>query len=180
MAELTLDEILGTHKGKNGNKPRRGRGRPPFEPTEDDRWRVRVMASMGYELDQMRKLVRNPTTGRALNMKTFSKHFKHDYRGAKPHVDAAVATSLVRRALDLTHPQGASCAIFYSKVRMGWKETTTHEHTGMAGVLVVPADAAVDDWVNVQEQLNAHRDTPGANGNGKVSSNGNGHEVKRA
>lgn len=145
---------------KPETKKRRGRGQPPFQPTEDQRKQVELMVGLNLTHREIASLVFNPRTGKGISVNTLELHFRYELDNGAAKVNAKVGESLVKRALDLQHPQGATCAIFYAKTRMGWKETQVHEVESKAGVLVAPAQMTPEEWIEQQQKADAEKEAP--------------------
>ena len=122
-------------------------GRPPFQPTEEQRRNVELLVGLGLRREEIRLLVRHPKTDEPIGARTLDRHFKNELDRGVAITHAKVAESLVRRAIDLQHPQGATCAIFYAKCRMGWKERVTIDVDVKSGVLVAPAQLSPEEWI---------------------------------
>src|SRR5262249_31109454 len=71
-------------------------GRPPFQPTREDRERVAVLAALGLSHDLMRMVVHNPATGRAIERITLVKHFAHELEAGGAIMDLKVAEAITR------------------------------------------------------------------------------------
>src|SRR5690349_7090011 len=101
-------------------------GRPPYQPSERDRQTVEIMTAAG--IDQ-------PSIGLCLGIShpTLRKHFKRELATAAQRANAKVAASLFQKATSPDHPGAVTAAIWWSKTRMGWKETQVNEHTGKDG-----------------------------------------------
>jgi len=155
---LELEIPPAKKRGPGGRQP--GAGRPPFRPTAEDRARVTLLAGL-IKHEDIPKLVFNPQTGNPIDYKTLRRHFGQELDTGKMKLDSRVAESLVKRALDHSHPQGATCAIFYAKTRMGWRETTVLEVEGKAGVLVAPMAVSVDGWLAKVQERNTKAVEPG-------------------
>ena len=122
-------------------------GRPSYEPTERERRQIRSMSGLGLTQLDMCQLIVNPETGRPIDGKTLRAHFKEDLAKGRAATKVRVGRSLVQRAVDLSHPQGATCAIWYSKTQMGWKETVDVNVDSRTGVLVVRSNVTPSDWI---------------------------------
>ena len=136
------------------------RGRPKFVPTDYQREQVEMMVAIGLTHIEIAKLTLNPDTRRGISVRTLHDKFKEELNRGQAHIKARVLGSLVQRALDLNHPQGAACAIFMAKTRYGWteKQQVDLNLEAKAGVLVVPAAMSVSDWI-AQETDPANRIT---------------------
>lgn len=141
--------------------PKRGkRGMTPFVPTDRDRMQVRVMVGLGMTYREVCEVIVNPRTGRGIALRTLQDHFPEDLKAAAATVKSRVYTSLFARAVDMNHPQGAACAIFMAKCRFGWRETSTLEVQGTAGVLVAPAAMTPEEWIARAQQANEKKSAP--------------------
>lgn len=135
-------------------------GRPRFEPTPEDRRRVELLAGIGMPQEDIRQLVYNDQTGEPIAKETLAQRFKAELARGRPMVHAKVGESLVKRAIDMQHPQGATCAIFLAKTRMGYKETSVLETPDMTGVLYAPPEKTPADWVKDARERNKDAKEP--------------------
>tara|TARA_R110000822_G_scaffold120633_1_gene254125 strand:- start:20332 stop:20883 length:552 start_codon:yes stop_codon:yes gene_type:complete len=140
---------------------KRGRGRPPFEPTEEQRKHVETLAGFGLKHDEIRHLVENPTTGRAIDEETLRRHFADELARGGPRAAAQVAQSLFRKAIGDGN-QAVTAAIWYSKCRMGWKERVAVDVDVKSGVLVTPAGLSPADWIKAAAERAIDKKEPGA------------------
>jgi len=147
---------------KTSVSPAHKDGRPPFRPTDDDRQHVETLAGFGLRREEICLLVRHPKTGAPITEKTLRRHFAHELAVGAPKMGAKVADSLVKRALDMSHPQGATCAIWYSKCRMGWKERVAVDVDVKSGVLIPPASMTPDEWIAAAALRAAKAKEPGS------------------
>ncbi len=113
------------------------RGRPPFQPTDEQRRQVEAMVGYGMPEGQIALLILNPQTHRPIDEKTLRRHFRSEIDRGQVKANAAVAQSLFRLATG----GNVTAAIFWAKTRMGWKETTVLEHD-VTGRLAESLDAA--------------------------------------
>lgn len=113
------------------------RGRPPFQPTDEQRRQVEAMVGYGMPEGQIALLILNPQTNRPIDEKTLRRHFRSEIDRGQVKANAAVAQSLFRLATG----GNVTAAIFWAKTRMGWKETTVLEHD-VTGRLAESLDAA--------------------------------------
>src|ERR1700733_921708 len=60
-----------------------------------------------------------------IHFQTLVKYYGKELKLGKIAANAAVAQSLFQKATSATHPQAATCAIWWSKTQMGWKDTVT-------------------------------------------------------
>lgn len=54
----------------------RGRGRPPFEWTQENSWKVSMMLAMGWGNERIAKAVINPQTGKSISTATLKRYFR--------------------------------------------------------------------------------------------------------
>lgn len=90
-------------------------GRPRYEPTEQSRKMVRTMSAFGIPQLEISRVLN-------ISIPTLLQYFWREIETGATDANARVADSLFRRAIDLKHPQGASCAIFWMKARAGWSD----------------------------------------------------------
>jgi len=116
-------EILGTIK--------RGRGRPPYEPTRTSRRYVASMASVGLTQEEMAAVLE-------MSVETLVKHYAMELATAAAAANEAVGKSLWMQAVggpkrDWTRAVPAA-GIWWSKTRMRWKEPPAeHRFSGPGG-----------------------------------------------
>lgn len=96
---------------------KRGPGKPPFEPTETQRYSVGLMAAIGIPQTAISEALE-------ISEPTLRKYFKQELQTGRTRTITKVADSLVRQAL----AGNITAAIFYLKTQAGWKETQVHEH----------------------------------------------------
>ena len=90
--------------------------RPRFIPNVEQRGMVRSMAAYG---------IRQEEIARCLGLrsaKTLRRHFREELDRAAPEANARVAQSLYQQA---TAGKKTAAAIFWLKVRAGWREAAT-------------------------------------------------------
>lgn len=104
-----------------------------FEPSPEQRIMVETLHGYGLQLDQLRLLILNPHTGRALSKPALMKHFRPQLDIAQSKANSKVLQTAFRIATDPTHPRGAAMNMFWQKTRMGFKEVQVREHTGPDG-----------------------------------------------
>jgi len=90
-----------------------------YQPTEKDRGRVEALAGYGFTIEQISADLR-------IDHKTLYKYFSLELQTAHVRANALVAQSLFRKATG--EGTGAvAAAIFWLKVRAGWKESDFYE-----------------------------------------------------
>lgn len=120
-------------------------GRNPFIPTEADRKLVSSLAGFGAPHEYIASCIVNPQTGKAMTAKTLRVHFRVELDNAADRTNALVAQNLYRHATG--NGKGAVvAAIFWMKVRAGWKEPPAGiELTGKDGGPVEQRTTVVDE-----------------------------------
>lgn len=145
-------------KKQQPKKPaKKSRGRPAFEPTDDQRRQVKAMTGYGIPQDQICVLIVNPHTEKAIDGKTLRKHFAEEIASGAATANTKVAETLFQQAMgkatvivdgevtqEAVKPNIAAL-IFWCKTRMCWQEVSTHKHTGPdGGAILHKAEASVD------------------------------------
>ena len=120
----------------------RRRGRPAFQPSEEQRRVVEAMVGFGIPEAEICGLIRN-TNGKPIDEKTLRKHFQEEIATGASKVKFMVGQFMVASILGTgNHPDfvplkdekaRASLALLFAKSRMGWKETTFNEHANTNG-----------------------------------------------
>ena len=149
-------------------KKRKSAGRPPFEPTAEDRKRVEALAGYGFRQEEICLVIFNPTTGEPIGEKTLRRRFVAELRTGGLKANALVAESLFKRATASkadSRPGDAACAIWWTKIRMGWKERTVVEVETKSGVLVSPAAMTPAEWIAAAQARADLATEPGAEEN---------------
>ena len=102
---------------------KRGRGRPPHQPTEQLRKEVEGMAGVGVPQPDICKIL-------GISLPTLHKHYPAELDRGMAKADAEVRRSLFLMA---TKDKNVTAAIFWAKVRLGWNEKQMLEVTGKDG-----------------------------------------------
>ena len=109
-------------------------GRPPFQPTAEERQLVNALASYGIPQSAMVFLIKRPKGKDGelapISIPTLTKHFRRELDEGEPAMIARVADALVKTALDRKHPGHVVAARFVLKARAGWRETDRVQHEG--------------------------------------------------
>jgi hypothetical protein len=100
---------------------------PAFEPTPEQRDIVEKASGFGLPHEHICQLIASPRTGRPIDRETLRKHFRTELHRGHAVAGYAVANALYQHALG-KGPAAVTAAIWWTKVRMGWKETTQHQH----------------------------------------------------
>lgn len=126
-------------------------GRPPFEPTEDQRKQVKVLAGFGLVQAQICLLITNPQTGKPISEPTLRKHFEEELAIGTAQGDSQVLQSLFFQAVGRGKQYDeenrvvreemkpiVAATIFSCKARPGIKMTERMEFTGKNGAPLIP------------------------------------------
>jgi hypothetical protein len=92
----------------------RGRGRPPWAPTEHDRATARTMAAFGVPREDIARAI-------GVDAKTLRRHMADEIEFGGVEANAKVAQALFRRATG-DGPQSVVAAIFWLKARADWRD----------------------------------------------------------
>ena len=95
------------------------RGPKAMVPTDEQRRLVEHYCSIGYTQDQIAALMNTSDV-------TLRLHYADELKNGALKVNAQVGGKLFQKAMG----GDTASLIFWAKTRMGWKETTTLEHTG--------------------------------------------------
>lgn len=116
------------------NIKKKGRGRPPFDPSKEQRTTVELMASIGVPQEAIAAAI-------GIAEKTLREHFRAELDTGKVKTITRVADSLVRQAL----AGNVTAMIFYLKTQAGWKETERHEVSNTVVIKDISAEPLADD-----------------------------------
>ena len=94
---------------------------PPFKPTDDERKLVEQMTACGIPQESQCLVIRD-----GIDDKTLRKHFRRELDTAATKANTKVAGTLFNKAMG----GDTTAMIWWSKTRMGWKETNVQENTG--------------------------------------------------
>src|SRR5712671_122501 len=115
---------------------KRGRGQPKFEPTPDQRSRVKLMKALGIPEDRICTTITNPRTGKPVAPMTLARAFAAELESGATEVHTLVGNFIICAILGKKPALGdaikseqvrMTAAIFYAKTKMGWKETVVNE-----------------------------------------------------
>lgn len=109
---------------------KRGRGKPPHEPTAQERKMVESMSAYGIPQEDIAKVI-------GINRSTLAKHYREELDTATAKANAKVAETLYRQATNVDNPRSATAAIFWLKTRGGWRETVNLDHSGSLSINIV-------------------------------------------
>lgn len=98
------------------------RGPQPWQPTDEQRRLIEHYVAIGYTQEQIAELI-------GIAESTLKKHCSEELKLGGLRVNAKIGGKLFQKAMG----GDTTALIFWAKTRMGWKETTAHEHTGKDG-----------------------------------------------
>ncbi len=118
------------------------RGRPAFQPSEEQRCIVEAMVGFGIPEAEICGLIRN-ANGKPIDEKTLRKHFREEITTGASKVKFMVGQFMVASILGTGNHADfvplkdekarASLALLFAKSRMGWRETMVNEHANTDG-----------------------------------------------
>lgn len=100
-------------------------GRPPFQPTDEQRRLVEVMSAGGFQQDAIAYAI-------GISDDTLRKYFSTEIAAGGSKAHAMVVGNLYRQATK-DDPRATAAAIFWAKTRLGWKEPQQVELSGPDG-----------------------------------------------
>lgn len=127
-------------------------GRKPFEPTEKQRITVAAMAACGMPQDMICSKIKNPQTGKSVDMKTLRAAFRAELKEAKALANAMVAQSLFQHAMGKGR-EAVTAGIFWMKCQAGWKEAQKVELTGAGGGPIQNVSMTPEEFREIARQL---------------------------
>jgi len=99
-------------------------GMPSFVPTDEQRRIVEKAAGFGLPQERICQLIVSERTGKAIDKKTLGEAFRAELDRGMALADYAVAKSLYDQAVG----GNVTAQIWWTKARMGWKETQVVEN----------------------------------------------------
>ena len=135
------------------------RGRPPFEPTEEQRRMVKGMAALGIPRRDIGYVL-------GVSEDTVEKYFLEELNVGPAEANARIGQFLYRQA-----QTNLTAAIFWAKTRMGWREVNRTELTGADGEslqrgIILDKPLTKEQWL----ALYGNSDTVGTTGGSSESS----------
>lgn len=106
---------LPKHK-RGGTRP--GAGQKPFEPTEEQRTVVKLLAGSGRPQEVIALAVTNPHTKKPMSVESLQRHFAHELEVGGAEMDTVVVASMagrIRKGSD-------TMIIWYTKNKWGWRD----------------------------------------------------------
>jgi hypothetical protein len=115
------------------------RGRPAFQPTDEQRKNVEVMVSVGITEENICLLVRD-RRDKPICRNSLRKHFKKELETGATKLNAKVGHFMVATIFGTRAPDGFTpikdervrgrLGELFLKARLGWRETDWNEHEG--------------------------------------------------
>ena len=102
-------------------------GAPTFKPTDDERKLVEQMTACGIPQESQCLVIRD-----GIDDKTLRKHFRRELDTAATKANVKVAGTLFNKAMG----GDTTAMIWWSKTRMGWKETVKNENENSGSMTV--------------------------------------------
>jgi hypothetical protein len=105
-----------------------------FAPTIEQRGNVEAMTGFGISREEICLLIKNPETGKPIDTKTLELHFADEINTGQTKANATVgrvAYATITRApggIEKDDHVRADLTRFWLARRMGWKDTSVHEH----------------------------------------------------
>ena len=100
------------------------RTKPPHKPTPEDRKQVEILSGLGIPQDQICRLI-----GGGISEKTLRKWYAQELADGVPKANSQVSKSLFQKAV----AGDTTAQIWWTKTRMGWKDTSRVEVAGADG-----------------------------------------------
>lgn len=100
---------------------RRGRGQPAHEPTEKSRATVKAMSAFGIPQDSVARVL-------DIDSKTLRLHYRDELDLGVIEANSKIAETLFNQGV---REGNTAALIWWTKSRMGWKETTRVETEDM-------------------------------------------------
>lgn len=107
-------------------------GRPPHQPTDENRAAVKALAAFGTPATDIARHI-------GINQDTLRKYYRDELDLGSIEANAKVGQYLFKAASGAAIKDGAThadcirSAMFWAKTRMGWREVSVHEHSGPGG-----------------------------------------------
>jgi hypothetical protein len=107
--------------------------RRAFNPTAEQRGNVEAMIGYGIPDADICLLIKNPETGKPIDLKTLRRHFAREIATGVTKLKSLAGNRIVAAMLgrdggltdELTQ---AKLLMLFAETRMGWKETVADEH----------------------------------------------------
>lgn len=124
-------------------------GRPPFQPTDEQRKLVEQLAAFGIPLEQMVQMVTGHA-GKPITVKTLRKHFATELETGELKANTKVAQCLYKQATE----GNVTAQIFWLKTRARWKESPQSiELSGKNGAPIQNANLSKDEFREIAKEI---------------------------
>lgn len=146
---------------KTDIQKKKGPGRKPFKPTDEQRAQVKMLIGLGLTYREIASVILSSLTAKGISVNTLQKHFAAELEDGSGFVKSRITHSLFRKACG-DSPQAAICAMFIMKCRFGWRQEDKiiHEIDANTGVLIAPALMTPEDWIKQAQDENAKKKPP--------------------
>jgi hypothetical protein len=111
-----------------------------YKPTDDQRRAVLTMTGFGLKQEEI-------ATSLEIDRKTLTKHFRRELDTGMIEANVRVAKALYQNAVQHNN---VAAQIWWTKTRMGWKDTSVIENTGDRPPFVIYMPAPTDsttEWL---------------------------------
>jgi hypothetical protein len=125
--------------------PPRSPGRTPHMPTAVTRFQVHWGTQIGAPQEKLAELL-------GIDKKTLRKHYREELDSGRLNADTKLAARIYKKAMD----GDTACLIFLAKTRLGWTETSRHEHSGPNGGAIT-----INHAMTAKEAAEAYRNELG-------------------
>ena len=99
---------------------KKGKGRPPHEPTQESRDTAKRLSALGVPYEDIALRLK-------ISADTLVKYYQEELDDGRIDANSAIAGTLFNQA----KKGNTAAAIFWLKTRARWKETSSHEVTGV-------------------------------------------------
>jgi hypothetical protein len=117
-------------------------GRPAFQPTEEQRKNVEVLAGLGIPEEDICRIVRD-RNDKPISKNTLRKYFKKELETAAADLHSRVGNFMIATIFGSKVPEGMTPITdervrgrlmeLYAAQRMDWRKTVINQHEGKAG-----------------------------------------------
>ena len=118
------------------------RGRPCFEPTEEQRRNVEIMTGLGIPQTDICLMVRGPK-GKPINKRTLEKHFRKEIDTGAANLRSQVGNFMITVIKGSEPPPGfapirdekvrGSLIELFAAAQLNWRKTVRTEHANATG-----------------------------------------------
>ena len=108
-------------------KPKKPKGRPPHQPTEESRRMVETLAGYGVPQEDIGRILK-------IGRDCVRTHYLEEYDNGRAKANATICKFLYTQA-----QKNLTAAIFWAKSQMQWKDHQHVELTGKDGKDIIPS-----------------------------------------